>query len=114
MIEGVTILNQEAITELPSWFGLVFGIGLLAIVIIAILLMCVCNYDIVGLIVLLGGMLLFAIILFSTTEQVPTDRYRYTVTIDETVSFKEVHERYDVIDQAGKMWILEDKEENNE
>lgn len=46
---------------------------------------------------------------FGKTE--PSGRYQYEVTIDDSVSFTELYEKYDVIEQKGKIWILEDKEE---
>ena len=36
---------------------------------------------------------------------------QYEVTIDDTVSFTELNDKYEVIEQRGKIWILEDKEE---
>lgn len=44
------------------------------------------------------------------TVEIPSDRYQYEVTIDENVSIQEVYEKYNVIEQDGKKWILEDKE----
>lgn len=43
-------------------------------------------------------------------KEVPTGRYRYECTIDEDTSFAEVCEKYDVVEQKGDIWILEDKE----
>lgn len=43
-------------------------------------------------------------------DSINTGRYRYEVTIDDTVSFNELQEKYDVIEQNGKIWTLEDKE----
>ena len=42
--------------------------------------------------------------------EVPTNRYRYEVTIDESVTITEIYDNYDVIEQRGDIWILEDKE----
>ena len=44
----------------------------------------------------------------------PTGRYRYEATIDDSVSITEVYDRYKVVERRGDIWILEDKEENNE
>ena len=39
----------------------------------------------------------------------PTGRYKYKVTIDKSVSMIEVYEKYNVIEQDGKIWTIEDK-----
>ena len=41
----------------------------------------------------------------------PTGRYRYEVTIDDSVSITEVYDHYNVVEQRGDIWILEDKED---
>jgi hypothetical protein len=42
--------------------------------------------------------------------KIPSDRYKYEATIDDNVSINEVYKHYNVIEQDGKKWILEDKE----
>lgn len=42
--------------------------------------------------------------------KISSDRYQYEAIIDENVSIQEVYEKYNVIEQDGKKWILEDKE----
>lgn len=36
---------------------------------------------------------------------------RYECAIDDTASFIEIMENYDVIDRRGDIWILEDKDD---
>lgn len=36
---------------------------------------------------------------------------RYECTIDDTTSFIEIMENYDVVDRRGDIWILEDKDD---
>lgn len=58
------------------------------------------------------GVLLITIVCtvaFGRTE--PSGRYQYEVTIDDSVSFTKLYEKYEVVEQKGKIWILEDKEE---
>ena len=43
--------------------------------------------------------------------QTETGRYRYEATIDDSVSFLDLQERYNVIEQNGRIWVLEDKKE---
>ena len=39
-----------------------------------------------------------------------TGRYRYECKINDSVSFNEINDKYDIIEQNGKIIILEDKE----
>lgn len=41
----------------------------------------------------------------------PTGRYKYEVKIDDSTTFKEVTDNYKIVDNRGKIWILEDKED---
>ena len=42
--------------------------------------------------------------------EIPSGRYQYEAVIDDDVSINEVYKHYNVIEQKGKIWILEDKE----
>ena len=51
--------------------------------------------------------------LVTTEENVvktETGRYEYKVLIEDGVEMKEFYERYNVIEQDGEIWIIEDKE----
>ena len=52
----------------------------------------------------------FGLVLSYKTTTIPSDRYQYEAIMDENVSIQEVYEKYNVIEQDGKKWILEDKE----
>ena len=43
-----------------------------------------------------------------------TGRYKYEATINKDVPFTEVYKKYDVVKQKGDIWVLKDKESNNE
>ena len=55
--------------------------------------------------------ILAALVICVWEPQIETNRKRYEVIIGEDVSLIEVYEKYDVIEQRGKIWILEDKKE---
>lgn len=38
---------------------------------------------------------------------------RYEVTIDETVSFQEIMNQYDIINQRGNIYVIQGKNEEN-
>lgn len=112
MIEGITILNQVEIMKSPWWCipaGLsaffVIGLGL------ATLLGFLTDWSdasfYIGAVV---GVICMIVILAKTGETIPTGRYEYHVTIDDTVDFKELYGRYDIVDQQGEIYIIEDKE----
>lgn len=101
MIEGITVLNVESINRMPVYFWII----MLAIIIIT-LSFCISELCIIGFIL---GMVL-TIITCTLTEPVPTGRYQYEVTIDDTVSMTKLYEKYEVVEQRGDIWVLEDKE----
>lgn len=37
-------------------------------------------------------------------------RYQYECLIDDTISYTEIYDKYDVVEQRGSIWVLEDKE----
>ena len=110
MIEGIEILAQSEIMNMPSWtawilvllgFGVVVGIlGSLADIDYLLFL------GIIGICTGFVGLLVIAI----TDPREPTGRYEYQVIIDENVSFTELYEKYEVIGQNGKIWTIKDKD----
>lgn len=110
----MTILNTSIVTELVSWYGkglIICGV----IAIIGYFIFGIANDHeigilfIMGLLMMLGGIIgIFTIGI--AAPQVETDRKRYEVIIDDSVTFHEIYEKYKVIDQRGDIWILEDKE----
>ena len=64
----------------------------------------------IAILVVLGIVLIFfevALILCSTK----IEKTRYECAIDDTASFIEIMENYDVVDRRGDIWILEDKDD---
>lgn len=52
-----------------------------------------------------------AFLIFASTLKHESDRMRYECTLDDTASFTEIYEKYNVVEQRGEIWVLEDKEE---
>lgn len=65
----------------------------------------VLGFSLVALSLVLGG------ILFYGSAKRESGRNRYECLIDDTVSFVEVAENYDVVSRRGELWILEDRDE---
>lgn len=63
-----------------------------------------------------GSVILCLITLFiidSYSEKVPTGRNRYTAIVDDSADYKEIVEKYNIIESHGKIWVLEDKDGNS-
>lgn len=105
MIEGVEILNQTMIIKSPTWF--LFTVSIL----IGLVLICFMESGKSKLPIFIALLLVLALlIMLSINPKEITGRYRYEAAVDESVSFTEMYERYDVVEQRGQIWILEDKE----
>lgn len=109
-MDGVTVLNVIEKTQLPDW---------------AIASIVLCTFTMVGfLFAFLAGdtikkinicgtglccsIILIFIFFFIGTFTSNTIT-RYECTIDSNVSFVELYEKYNVIEQRGDIWVLEEK-----
>ena len=105
MIEGITILNQTEIMAIPKEAFLIAAF-ICVFLGIAVALATKIPSMFFGI-----GIITFFISLpiLSCFEE-PTGRYKYECTIDKSVSMTEVHEKYEVVEQRGDIWVLRDKE----
>ena len=111
-LEGVEILHQTEIMEsfTPNWvLPVAVLIGILCIAMGWLLVDMVMDMDCGILLGLLAGVLCGLGLMLGGREKVPTDRYKYEATIDKSVSFVELYEQYDIVEQRGEIYILEDK-----
>ena len=105
MIDGITILNQTEImaSNIPSWlFVTIILVPTLIGSVIAIRI----DDVVLGIIV---GIILFLVGFGTLYSEEPTGRYKYECLIDESVSITEVYGRYEIVEQRGDIWVLEDK-----
>ena len=118
MIEGIDVLNKTEIMRNPSYIGLLFGLFVILFIIgTGILFYGAYEESIVPLIIAIVMIVLSIVALFQACSKQGTEhtgRYRYEVTIDDSVSFVDLQKKYDVIEQNGKIWTLEDKEVKKE
>ena len=118
-MEGIHILNQTEIMSTPSMWKTLVIIAIITSL-LSLIFLAICEeyeWDIAR----LGGitMLILSTICLSicfvgwicTIDTLHTGRYRYEVTIDDDVTFDEIVDKYDVIEQRGEIWVLEDKGE---
>ena len=103
-IKGIEVLDKAEIKDMPLQ-GLV--VGLFVFLSMTILGLTVTEDKCPIAIVLIS---IFACIItfFIFTE--PTGEYKYKVTIDDTVSLNEFYEKYEIIDQEGKIYTIKFKE----
>ena len=111
-MKGIEILTKEPILELSKTLSIICMI-LFAVFIISLICMFVfigegyCNKHVAIFAIISLVFLSSTLIIQSYTK--PTGRYKYKVTIDKSVSMIEVYEKYNVIEQDGKIWTIEDK-----
>ena len=109
MIEGITILSQEAIRNQNVG---IFVLGLLISLIIGIVLLLLSDSSFLGTLSVIVLTIISAIVSGECGED--TERNKYKVLIDESVSFVEVCEKYDLIDREGEIYIIEEREIEND
>jgi len=110
-LEGIEILNQTEIMTDPGWLPWVAILGAFAIFILIASILAIW-LDLDGLGIVYSVLIAIAYIFLMASifaETVPSGRYKYEATIDESVNFTELYEQYDIVEQRGEIYILEDK-----
>ena len=110
-MDGITILNTIIVNDRADWVSFtVLALGVICIVAFILTLTSNDNRVIIfGIISLLAIIATPIIIIASKTHWRTNERNQYECIIDDSVSINEVYEKYNVIEQRGKIWILEDK-----
>lgn len=108
MIEGITVLNEIAVTGVPSWM-MISAIIICMIGIIVFAIAIIAEWPtwkaIIPIIIVL--LIWFICGIFNITFK--TGEYQYECIIDDSVSYNEVIENYNIVEQRGDIWVLEDK-----
>lgn len=114
-MSGINVLNTIQIMTNPLWVNILFILsGILFFTGIFFIWLWVRTTEISDK-KLNTGLILFVIsfillIVCSIHEgSIPTGKYKYEVTIDENVSFTELNSKYNIIEQRGSIYVLEDK-----
>lgn len=117
MLEGITVLSQEEMMVMGSFhqgvFWITFCVFFSFITIHAIKSNkgepnYIVSEIVIGLFISLLPALI-APVLFDDVHMVPTGKYEYTVTIDDSVSFTEFTDRYTIIEQNGDVFVIKEK-----
>ena len=111
-MSGVEILSSEAIynTILPEWCIALGGILGIAFV-VATIFTFIDGHDILGCICLV--MIIASIIvvcLGDSKSKTDISYIEYKVTIDDSVSMTEFMDKYEILDQDGKIYIVKERE----
>lgn len=117
-MNGVEILNSETIyqTEIYWWLIPLFaGIGLLIGLIISISEWIDFGFDaemfIFILLLVVAGAFIGSIGMGISVHETDTvDHIEYKVTIDDSVSMNEFLDKYEILDQEGKIYTVKERE----
>lgn len=110
-MNGVEILSSETIynTILPEWC---IAVGLVC-AIVSILLMAVCfanDHMIIGIICVALALIVGMVgSLGGTPSKTDISYIEYKVTIDDSVSMNKFLDKYEIIDQEGKIYTVKEK-----
>ena len=115
---GVEILSQSNVYEMDVyvWPLVVLPIvGLLIGLVLAIIDWVQCGFDAewIGRIIILiivCSFLGFAFTLLTEHETDTVDHIEYKVTIDDSVSMTEFMDKYEILDQEGKIYTVKERE----
>lgn len=120
MIDGITILNQyekiitdEIWTSQSTIIAIITGI----LVFIAIpIISAILDMPEEALTVLeIIAVIISFIILIRSIETVEVERYNvYEVTIEESVSFNELYDKYEIIGQHGQIYEIKERNTEND
>ena len=108
MIEGITVLNEIAVTGVPSWM-MVSAIIIAVIGFIVFAIAIIAEWPawkaIIPIIIILFTWFICGI--FNITFK--TGKYQYECIIDDSVPYNEVVDNYKIVEQRGDIWVLEEK-----
>ena len=108
MIEGITVLNEIAVTGVPSWMMIsAIIISIIGFIVFAIAI--IAEWPvwkvIIPIIIILFTWFICGI--FNITFK--TGKYQYECIIDDSVPYNEVVDNYKIVEQRGDIWVLENK-----
>lgn len=105
----MTILNQEMVMMTPSWATSLFIIFIISTVTLFFIGIDIPDNFILVILFAISFILLLISIFIVGTYEVPTGRTRYEVILDENYPAEKLYSNYEVIEQRGEIWVLEDK-----
>ena len=117
MMDGITMLSQSEITDIPTWTWIITMIGIITFVISLIIALNV-NQEIIETIFGISSICFFILFIVGIYcmcfVKTKTGEYTYKVTISDEVNFVEFNNKYEIIDQDGLIYTIKEKENNND
>ena len=106
MLQGVEILSQEVINTAKCNYSILV-IGIITSILLGIFFSCLLKLYFGQVILFLGIFISFILTLIFPKS---TGEYtRYKVTISDTVNFVEFNEKYEVLEQDGKIYTIKER-----
>lgn len=118
-MNGIEILSSEEVAiawESWNWTGFWVAVGIaFAAALVAGLVFYIQERDVLCACILFAVMLMFCTLVFGLiggqTMKEPTEyETHYKVTIDDSVSMSEFMDKYEVVDQEGKIYTVRERE----
>ena len=111
---GVEILSSEIIynTFLPAWCAAIGFLVFLAGGLVCAVLCSYTKYPTIGVICIVFAAIIWVALLYCSLEPNETDinHIEYKVTIDDSVSMNEFLDKYEILDQEGKIYTVRERE----
>lgn len=117
MIDGITVLSQNEIMDVPTWTCIITMIGFITFAISLIIVLHI-NSKIIEIIFGISSICCFILFMVGLCcvcfIETKTGEYAYKVTISDEVNFVEFNNKYEIIDQEGLIYTIKEKEEKDE
>lgn len=113
MMEGITVLSENEIMNMPTWTLVITIIGFI-IFAISFMIFAICSNKIIQTIFAINSICCFIFYIFGlfcmTFIENPTGKYEYKVTISDEINLVEFNEKYEIINQEGLIYTIKEKE----
>jgi hypothetical protein len=107
MIEGITILSQNDI--LTNKYNLIVCFILIAIGAFVAVFSAQGDVSVLKVFGLTCGLAIITVFFILALQMKPTGEYEYKVLISKEVNFEEFNDKYEVINQEGKIYTIQEK-----
>lgn len=112
-MDGIEILSQTEIMQNSDFASTIITVGVVFVMfgVLVAMLGDIFNHSKVILFGVIFAILSAAVAFFisDTAPKEPSGRYEYQVTIGDDVSFTDFYQKYEIIDQDGKIYTIRDK-----
>ena len=111
MMDGITVLSQETVSTLSVAIPLGIISLLLFIVSFVLTIKLFCDgEDGIAMLSIISTVAALILVVVCTIDAFDPPETTYKVTIDETVSFQEFSERYEIVEQDGLIYTIKEKD----